>query len=114
MIDVIPMRRSTADFIVRPADRSSDRKPPKKKRPERTRDGSSPEGAIIIAGPRRQYVTRVWEWIASNHPGCDMRSYDQALLLHDNRYFDSITITVSRGQRKTIYFGIAELKTKRV
>lgn len=76
------------------------------------RDGSSPEKAVIIAGRRRQHVTKVWEWIAANHPGCSMCSYEQALLLHGNAYVDSITIVASRGRRKTIYFHISDVKAK--
>jgi len=83
---------------------------PEKKRPKLVRDGSSPEKAVIITGPRRQYVTRVWAWIASNHPDCDMCSYKQALLLHRSGYLDSITFTASRGRRKTIYFYIPGVK----
>jgi hypothetical protein len=74
------------------------------------RDGSSPEKAVILTGRRKPHVTKVWEWIASRHPACSMCSYDQALLLHGNAYVDSITITVSRRRRKTIYFQISGVK----
>jgi hypothetical protein len=74
------------------------------------RDGSSPEKAVIITGRRRQHVTKVWEWIAAHYPACSLCCYEQALILHGTACVDSITITASRGRRKTIYFHISSVK----
>jgi hypothetical protein len=74
------------------------------------RDGSSPEKAVIITGGRRLYVTKVWRWIVAHHPACSLCSYERALVLHGAVYVDSITITASRGRRKTIYFHISSVK----
>lgn len=87
-----------------------DDKTPEKKQIKLVRDGSSPEKALIITGRPGQHVTKVWEWIAGHHPACSMCSYEQALLLHGNAYVDSITILVSPGRRKTIYFHVSRVK----
>lgn len=76
------------------------------------RDGSTPERAINITGPLKQYVKKEWEWIAKRYPGCSMFPYEQALLMHGDGFVDSITITTAQEKRKTIYFDISRVDKK--
>jgi hypothetical protein len=76
------------------------------------RDGSTPDKAVIITGPLKQYVAKESDWIAKHYPGSTMLPYEQELLFHGKGYVDSITFTTARGTRQTVYFDISDVKTK--
>jgi hypothetical protein len=76
------------------------------------RDGSTPDKAVIITAPLKEYVGKEWDWIAKHYPGSSMLPYEQALLFHGKGYVDSITFTTARGTRQTVYFDISGVKTK--
>ena len=83
-----------------------------KQRGSVVRDGSTPERAVIITGPLKQYVTKERAWIAKHYPGSSRFPGNQALLIHGDGYVDSITITTADGKQKTIYFDISRVVKK--
>jgi hypothetical protein len=70
-------------------------------------DGSSPETAVIVHARSESVGVRAeYEWIREHWPGS--RRGKQALLGKNNRFYDSLTITDSAGQVRTVYFDITE------
>jgi hypothetical protein len=70
-------------------------------------DGSSPEKAVIVHARSESVGIRAeYEWIRQHWPGS--RRGKQALLGKNNRFYDSLTITDSAGQERTVYFDITE------
>jgi len=63
------------------------------------RDGSSFEKAIIAKSIDSEY-----EWIRKEYPGS--RVLGQALVQNDKKYYDVLTVKLSDGGTKKVYFDI--------
>lgn len=68
-------------------------------------DGLSREGAIrIVQGGSAEGVASQYEWLRTHYPG--WRRTKQALLRHEGRVYDRLTIESPSGETRRIYFDI--------